>query len=1051
MFKKLLVLAFILISHSVWAQNVQCPNRPASDNSNACANTRFVQAVINNQVFSITNYGAIADGGITDNGPFIRLAMDAAALVGGVVYIPPSTTWFGVSTCRNNAVFDMTGTNGNKSMSIYGGGWNEKPFAAPTGSWILPNSSFPATCSWLRYSGTDKVTGVTLHDFGIGEFGGSLGTPKGLHGIFIDASNPAFYLQNFLMDHVYIGNMAIGNSFKCTTGSAATPGCMPDSTIINSKFMSFNADFLADHVTLDKNTIGQNTTIDARNIGIEFAQCSGCTSTTISQNNISNFNSMVVIHGSNKTVIRDNEMEMSAGFTNIRGAMIDLVGDVATVEAYTITGNQLAQQSLVGDYAPVKAAASSGQIYDNRIGLAKATPYDYITITGAALGTFVGYNDCSFANATSTTRDLACAISSLGPFGFQYTPFGFSLPGSTSGRVTINTQAVAGSPNLLFGTSSGTVASSATSPLVINATTGVITCPTCATSSGGGAITGTSPIAVSAGGVVSFAPAGTSFGVLYNNAATLGNTAAGTNGQLFLGVTGGAPNWGTMSNDATITNAGVLTLASTISAAGPIGSATVAPIITFDAKGRLTTVTSATITPTASSITGGAALTKVDDTNVTLTLGGSPTTALLAATSITAGWTGTLANARLATMATNTVKGNATSGTASPTDLAVGTCSTAASALIWTTNTGFGCNTSITANSATSATNATNGATVATTTNASFFPLFAASSTNSNQPFNLDTTLTYNPSTDTLTATNFAGNATTATTATTGTNATNTAITDDTTTNATVYPTWVTAATGNLPQKVSSTKVTFNPSTGTFSVPVLSMAAGSGAFAAGTSATSGQLTSMLLNGGSTGGSYMAWQAGNVTYAYIGDDRSILGAANDNLLIQTQSGDGMHFQTNGANTDRFVISSAGVVSMPTLGSDTATVDNTVCVSGTGVILKGSGALGVCLGTSSARYKHDIVSMGAGLAEIVKLTPKNFFYNKGYGDDGYRLQYGFVAEDVVKVLPQLVGLDKEKKASSVDMLAMVPIMINAIKQLKAANENLEARLVKLEARK
>jgi len=48
----------------------------------------------------------------------------------------------------------------------------------------------------------------------------------------------------------------------------------------------------------------------------------------------------------------------------------------------------------------------------------------------------------------------------------------------------------------------------------------------------------------------------------------------------------------------------------------------------------------------------------------------------------------------------------------------------------------------------------------------------------------------------------------------TATNATNTAITDDTTTNATMYPTWVTSNTGNLPQKVTSTKLTFNPSTG---------------------------------------------------------------------------------------------------------------------------------------------------------------------------------------------------------------------------------------------
>ena len=42
----------------------------------------------------------------------------------------------------------------------------------------------------------------------------------------------------------------------------------------------------------------------------------------------------------------------------------------------------------------------------------------------------------------------------------------------------------------------------------------------------------------------------------------------------------------------------------------------------------------------------GAALTKTDDTNVTLTLGGTPATALLRATSLTLGWTGVLAIAR---------------------------------------------------------------------------------------------------------------------------------------------------------------------------------------------------------------------------------------------------------------------------------------------------------------------------------------------------------------------------------------------------------------------
>jgi hypothetical protein len=47
-----------------------------------------------------------------------------------------------------------------------------------------------------------------------------------------------------------------------------------------------------------------------------------------------------------------------------------------------------------------------------------------------------------------------------------------------------------------------------------------------------------------------------------------------------------------------------------------------------------------------------AALTKVDDTNVTISLGGAPATALLQGVSLTLGWTGTLADARIASAAT---------------------------------------------------------------------------------------------------------------------------------------------------------------------------------------------------------------------------------------------------------------------------------------------------------------------------------------------------------------------------------------------------------------
>jgi hypothetical protein len=75
-----------------------------------------------------------------------------------------------------------------------------------------------------------------------------------------------------------------------------------------------------------------------------------------------------------------------------------------------------------------------------------------------------------------------------------------------------------------------------------------------------------------------------------------------------------------------------------------------------------------------------------------------------------------------------------------------------------------------------------------------------------------------------LTGTSIDGSAGSATTATTATNATNTAITDDTTTNAVFYPTFVSTTTGNLPQTVSSTKLKFNPSTGALTASQLIIA-----------------------------------------------------------------------------------------------------------------------------------------------------------------------------------------------------------------------------------
>jgi hypothetical protein len=59
------------------------------------------------------------------------------------------------------------------------------------------------------------------------------------------------------------------------------------------------------------------------------------------------------------------------------------------------------------------------------------------------------------------------------------------------------------------------------------------------------------------------------------------------------------------SGDLTVTAGGVVTLKNTgPGATGPLGSATVAPIVTIDAQGRVTALSSATVTPAVGSITG---------------------------------------------------------------------------------------------------------------------------------------------------------------------------------------------------------------------------------------------------------------------------------------------------------------------------------------------------------------------------------------------------------------------------------------------------------------
>lgn len=146
-----------------------------------------------------------------------------------------------------------------------------------------------------------------------------------------------------------------------------------------------------------------------------------------------------------------------------------------------------------------------------------------------------------------------------------------------------------------------------------------------------------------------------------------------------------------------------------------------------------------------------------------------------------------------------------------------------------------------------------------------------------------------------------------------------------------------------------------------------------------------------------------------------------------------------------------LTAPGTITFAGLGSDSGLMDATVCkVTATNVLAVGSGTLGICLGTSSIRFKHDVHFMTDGLAQVEALRPVNFYYNANAGDGGKRRQYGLIAEDVNKVLPGLVGKDSTNQPSSVDLLGMVPVLIKAVQEEQAEIVALKARVTKLECR-
>lgn len=212
-----------------------------------------------------------------------------------------------------------------------------------------------------------------------------------------------------------------------------------------------------------------------------------------------------------------------------------------------------------------------------------------------------------------------------------------------------------------------------------------------------------------------------------------------------------------------------------------------------------------------------------------------------------------------------------------------------------------------------------------------------------------------------------------------------------------------------------------------------------------TLSASSSVTASAANGFFLGANLLAAQSGvNTTFS---DSSGNIG-----LYLGNVSGPANYYDNTthnfraraGAST--FASMSSTGLTLTVLSSDTATADATVCArSSDNLVLKGTGALGICLGTSGAQFKTAFAPMAAGINELMQIDMQNYRYREGHGDSGARLQYGPTADDVGKVLPDLANYDHDGKAINYDSGALLFIGLRSIQQMKADYDNLRAFIV------